>query len=111
MFNGPLFVNISAAANNQSVAIDNDSAVYGSFQFVWVGLTGTLDGVMQVEVSDDNVTWDEKTGAIYTIDSSDGSQSISLNGVLTAAYCRLRYYANGISGGTINAKATVKGLN
>lgn len=112
MYQGQILNAVNAGVDQTSVSIECDSATYASFQFSWAGLTGTLDAVVQIQVSDSNgIFWDDKTGAVYMIATADGSQSISLNNVVTSDKIRLAYIATGVTGGTFSAYATVKGLS
>jgi len=111
MFHGVILTSSSAATNQTSSEIETDSATWGSFQVNWASLTGTLDAVVQVEVSDDQVTWIPKTDATFTISTATGQNSISLNGSLTSAYVRVTYTATGVNGGTVSMYATVKGFS
>lgn len=111
MFHGSILGSSPANSNQESIVLDTDSAVYGSFQFTWVSLTTdtAIAAVIQVFVSDDNINWVNKSGANYVIETTDGTESISLNGVLTEQYVKVSYTATGVTGGTIFMSASVKG--
>ncbi len=72
-----------------------------SFHVIWSGLTGTLDGTVTVEVSNDGVNWDTKNGASVTLNSAASNQMISLNGVVTEEFYRVRLTPGNISAGSV----------
>jgi hypothetical protein len=84
-------------------------ATSGSFHCKWASLTGVLDGHFDVEVSNDNVTWVEKTGATITVSGASGSNLISLNEVVTETYYRITWEKVGVTGGTVTCNAAFKG--
>jgi hypothetical protein len=85
-------------------------ATRGSYHCKWASLTGVLDGHFDVQVSNDaGATWVAKTGAVITVSGASGSNSISLNGVVTETYYRIVWTAVGVTGGTVTCNAAFKG--
>ena len=118
-FKAHAFVNAPANANHLSddttdaatLRADMDLSVstVASFQLAWTGLTGTLNATATIEVSDDPTpsptgNWQAKSGATYTITTASGSTDIALNLVLAEQWYRINYQANGVTGGTIDAR-------
>jgi hypothetical protein len=107
----------SASAAHDS-ANSADAAVYGkpmdigewnvgSIQLVWASLTGTVNGVLSVQVSDDGTNWVPKTDANLnpvqiTVSGASGSNLISLNGVISEEFYKVIWTPNGVTGGNIN---------
>lgn len=84
-----------------------------SFHVSWASLTGTKDGTVKVQVSSVPLPgasdWVDKSGANFTVDSTDGQQLISLAN-LTERWARIVYTHNSISGGTITGYCHAKGV-
>lgn len=89
---------------------------YASVQLIWSGLTGTLDGVLSIEVSDDNVSWDVKTVEIagvvsdlkITVSGAAGNDTISSD-MVTERYYRAKWTKNGVTGGLVTCILCGKG--
>lgn len=109
-----------------SAGADKDSVVtYGkpfrlfqmnsiAIHLVWASLTGTLDGVVKLQVASTATQptsgqWADKTGATYTLASANGAEDISVTN-LTEAWGRVVYTHNNISGGTLTGTCHAKGL-
>lgn len=100
---------VSAASNQTSSGVDmGDDTKNSSFQANWSSLTGTIDGTIKVQCSNDGSNWTDKTGATMTLSGDSGSNIISLNGVVTELKCRAVYTKNNITGGSITVIAHAK---
>ncbi len=108
-FSGRILTAVTAGADHDSVAVDSSAALYGSFQVIWASLTGTVNGVAKVQVSNDGGTsWDDLSGATLTVSGASGHNTISIAGVLTESLVRVDYAHTGVTGGTISCYATLK---
>lgn len=91
-----------------------DVALYNviSIQLIWAGLTGTLDGKVTVEVSNDGVNWDTKkigvANAEIQVSGAAGNDTISITDS-TERYYRANWAHTGVTGGTINCFIVAKG--
>lgn len=102
-------LNAATAGSNQTTQIvDTGAYPRVSFQVVWTSLTGTVDGAVKLQSSNDNTNWIDKTGATFTLSGASGSNLISLNGVVTEKYYRAVYTKNNVTGGTISVIAFAK---
>lgn len=106
---------ISASADHTST----DVAAYGkpfdfrtftnaAVQLNWAALTGTIDASVKLQVSNDNSSWVDKSGAVLNLSGADGSGMINLVGSVTEAYYRLVYTHGSVSGGTLTGYCTAK---
>lgn len=101
---------VGAASDRTSDWIDASKAHSGSFHCVWASLTGTPDGAVQVQISNDGgATAVDKTGATFTVSGASGSNAISLNGVVTESLYRIKWAHNNVSGGTVSCFASMRG--
>jgi hypothetical protein len=62
-----------------------------------------------VDVSNNGTSWVAKTSAAITVASANGDDLISLNGVVTEAFYRVRWVKNNVSGGTVTCIGSFKG--
>lgn len=115
---GPKKLLRSATAGANHVSSDNldaltigravDLALYtsASVQLIWSGLTGTINGVLTVEVSDDGTNWDTKkiggSDATITVSGAAGNDTLSLDGIVTERYYRVNWAKNLVTGGTLD---------
>jgi hypothetical protein len=94
---------VGAGADRVSDAVDTQLYNAASFQVNWSSLTGSVDGSVKVQVSNDlacSTCWVDKTGATFSLLGASGSDMISLSAVSERFY-RV-YYAHGsISGGAL----------
>ena len=105
-------------ANPNAIGRACDLSLYNfaSVQLIWSGLTGTLDGVLSIEVSDDGTNWDTKTiqvagvtvDAKITVSGAAGNDSISID-LLTERYYRARWTKTGVTGGLVTCILIAKG--
>jgi hypothetical protein len=110
-----LFANPALAALINAAAAEDDHTSSpvsttnfrsGSVHCTWAGLTGTLDAEVVVEVSnDEGATWVQKGNATFDVTTADGSNSISLNNVVTEAKYQVRWVSNGVTDGTVTCNA------
>lgn len=121
---GPKKIISGASAGANHVSDDSlDAACLGrpcdlslynsaSIQLIWSGLTGTLNGVLSLFVSDDNVNWDQKmTGATpvqITVSGAAGNDTISTVEV-TERYARASWNKTGVTGGIVTCIIMAKG--
>ncbi len=111
VFKGRVLHTVTAGSDKLGDQIDATAADSASFQCVWSGLGGTVDGTVQVKVSNDGGTsWDTKSGASITLTGSSGHETLSLNGVAMEAKYRLDYSNGSISSGTLDCYAILKGF-
>lgn len=82
--------------------IDLGLQTFGSAQVVWSGLTGTVNGTVQLNVSNDGTDWDSKSGASVTLSGASGHATISLNGVASEEFYQVVYSHTGVTGGTVD---------
>ena len=104
----------TAGADHVSAAIDLSLYVSCSIQLVWAGLTGTIDGTLTVEVSDDGVAWDTKkltggSNGVITVAGAAANDTLSFDQNLNERYLRANWAKNGVTGGTVTCLATAKG--
>lgn len=92
--------------NLNSDAIPAKSFTKGGFIINWSGLTGTLNGTYNVEVSNDGVIWEALTSPI-TMGTATGKDAFDVNN-LYYAYFRVAILVVGITAGTVNCSVTLK---
>ncbi len=91
-----------------------DLALYNvaSMQLIWSGLTGTINGTLTFEVSDDGVNWDTKkiggSDAVITVSGAAGNDVLS-SVEITERYARANWAKVGVTGGTIDCIILAKG--
>ncbi len=108
-FSGRILSSVTAGADHNSAAVDASGSLYASFQVIWTSLTGSVDGVAKVQISNDGGTsWDDVSGASLTLSGANGHSTLSVNGVLTEDKVRISYAHVSISGGTVDCYATLK---
>jgi hypothetical protein len=101
---------LPAGSNQTSELIEAGTASHGSFQAVWSGLTGVLNAVVKVQVSNDNgLNWVDKPSATMTLTSAAGSDIINLSGTLSEEKVRVVYTSTGVTGGVISCTVILKG--
>jgi len=72
----------------------------GSLQVIWSGLN-SLDGELEVEISNDNINWNCYGGGVgITMDTANDSQIFEFTH-FNSRYVRLSYYKNSVTTGTI----------
>jgi hypothetical protein len=91
-----------------------EGATHASFQVIWAGLGGTLDGELVIEVSNvqtpsSDSDWVEKSAGTVTLSTTSGSEMLSLNGIVTEEHYRVRYIPNNVTSGTVTVYARAKG--
>lgn len=96
---GTLFTAEPCNTNFTTPGVSVSGYKYLSFLFTYTGFTST-DATFVLEVSNDNVNWDPKTGANFTAAVAADTQGISLNGVVTEAWYRVVFTKNTNNGGT-----------
>ncbi len=78
-----------------------------SVQLIWSALTGTLNGVLTIECSDDNVNWDVKkiaaVDATITVSGAAGNDTLSLDYIVSERYYRAKWVATGVTDGVVTA--------
>jgi len=97
---------------SQPVASDWIDLLYFNSAFVlavWQGVTGVLNGVLHIEVSNNQSPIDPPkfNESIRVIDTVQGEQGYNI-WQLGARWYRLVYTPNGTTGGTLNATITAK---
>jgi hypothetical protein len=84
-----------------------------SVQVVWAALTGTINGILSIECSDDGVNWKPKlnptVAAAITVSGASGQDTISFDQNVTERYYRAKWTKTGVTGGTITCLFTAKG--
>lgn len=105
------------SGNPNAIGRACDISLYSiaSIQVIWSGLTGTLDGVLSIEASDDGINWDVKTievagvvvDAKITVSGAAGNDTISIDKA-TERYYRARWTKNGVTGGLITCLLIAK---
>lgn len=102
---------VTAGSDRNSVttfrALDLLRYHYASFHVVWASLTGSVDGVVKIQVSNDGTNWVDKSGATFTMSGANGSDLISLTSI-TEQFYKVVYTHNSISGGTLTGYCTAK---
>ena len=100
----------TANENGTAFFVQQDNAF--SVTVVWSGATGTLDGVVYVETSNDNANWEAYDGAFnHTLSTASGVQSF-VDEAFEFRYIRLRYAKNNCTSVTITAyfNQNIKGV-
>ena len=100
---------LGAGTDRTSDKVKTTRATMGSVHCTWASLTGTTDGQFLVDVSNNGTSWVAKTSAAITVASANGDDLISLNGVVTEAFYRVRWVKNNVSGGTVTCIGSFKG--
>ncbi len=108
-FQGTVFSAVTAGADHNSASVDSSSSLYGSYQCVWAGLTGTVNANVSAQVSADSGTsWDNLSGASMTFTGASGHSTVLISGVLTTPLVRLAYTHGTVSGGTVSCYLALK---
>ena len=82
--------------------------INGSIQFIWSGFDAA-DSTVKMQTTDSNgLSFDDKSGTSFTIDSASGSLSLSFNGTLTSQAIRFVATRNSSTAGIISIYATFK---
>lgn len=108
------FTSVSAGATQTSSWIDTAEIKYASFHVVWSGVTGTggvRDATIQVQVANDasdSTNPVDKANAQLTINTATGSDLISISGVATENFYRVRLEPGNVTAGTVNCYALFK---
>ena len=77
-----------------------------SCQLIWANLTGTLDAVIKLQGSNDNVNF-EDLGSQKTLDTANGSAGLT-DKEFPYEHCGIDIKKNGITGGTLTLKLLAK---
>lgn len=103
-----LFNAISAGADNTTASVNilNDRGY--AAQYSWSGLTGTLDGTLQLQASLDDSIWTNVSAGLATLSSASGSFLFD-SGNVNYKFFRVVYTKNGITGGSVTIKYVKKG--
>jgi hypothetical protein len=85
---------------------DNAGFTSGSFQIIWLNLTGSVDAVAKIQVSNtgEDGEWVDKDSATHTLADASGQKIINVTN-LVENYCRLVVTKNSVTGGQIRAVA------
>lgn len=83
-----------------------------SMQLAWSGVTGTLDGVLTFQQSNDGVNFDDvlkgdETPLEHVIDNAAGSVTLA-DVQFSGRFARCKFVANGITGGTLDGTIIAK---
>lgn len=102
---------VAAGADRNSVttfrALDFQRFHVASFHLIWASLTGSVDGTVKIQVSNDGTNWVDKSGASINLSGASGNDLISLTTV-TENFYKVVYTHNSISGGTMTGYCTAK---
>lgn len=104
--NQSLIAAVAWSANRDSGLIPMTQFTGIGLQIIWDSLTGTLDGVVTVYVSNDGTNWDA-IGTPTTISSATGNQCIGIEDVFYT-YVKVVATKNNVTGGTISVIGTFK---
>ena len=77
-----------------------------SVQVSWSGLTGTLDGEVKLQESNNSVDWDDM-GLSITLATASGSQTLA-DTSFPGEKLRAVFTKNNLTGGTLNTKLIAK---
>lgn len=102
-----MFTAAAASADQTSAAVNLMGYRTGSVQVVWASLTGSVDGTIKLQVSNDKVNWVDKDGASFTLSGASGTNLISLLNI-TEKWYREVYAHTSISGGTVTSNCAAK---
>ena len=108
-----IIADLGAGTDRTSSVSDLSLYNVASVQLTWIGLTGTPNGVLTVEVSDDGVNWDTKklssgSDATITVSGAAGTDVLSIENV-TEKFYRTKWAKTGVTGGTIACLIMAKG--
>lgn len=98
----------TVSATTAGREFDLSYATSATFQVTWTSLTGTLDGEVTIEASNDGSNWVARPGASLVLSSASGTDIIALNGTAMERYYRVHYDQNNVSGGTVTVKGVGK---
>lgn len=93
-------------ANRTSGAVPMTQFEDIGLQVVWSSLTGTLDGAINISVSNDGTNWDA-VGTTTTVSSASGTKCIAIENIFFT-YIKVDAVKNNITGGNIVVYATFK---
>ncbi len=100
-------------ASQESMGTDFDGLstnvsqqVLGSVQIVWSGATGTIDGDMEVQLSNNDTDW-LVTGSPFSITTGSGTHIFELT-ELTAKFIRISFTKNTMTDGLVDARLIAK---
>ena len=96
----------SLGTDFDGLSTDISQHVLGSVQIVWSGATGTIDGDMEVQLSNDDTNW-SVTGSPFTITTGSGTHIFELT-ELTAKFIRISFTKNTMTDGTVDARLIAK---
>lgn len=91
-------IDMSASINTTSFHIASYPNV--AMQVVWDSVTGTLNGTLQVQGSNNNEDWDD-IGSVTNVTSATGNKIIEEKDT-AIRYMRIKYTKVGITGGNLN---------
>lgn len=95
---GALFTNQACTANFTSNSFSVGEYTSLSFMINWSSFNSN-SSVVQVQVSNNNSSWDDKSSASATLIGASGAQGLSLAGTVTEGFYRLKYTKNSNSAG------------
>lgn len=95
---------LTAGSDRLSSAIDVTRFGRISFQVSWASLTGSVDAIVKIQVSNvpapGSSDWVDKTGATFTMSGADGTNMINIVNS-GEKWVRVNYAHTSVSGGTI----------
>lgn len=99
-------IDASSDVNSNNIDILN----YRNFSIMisYSSLTGTLDGVIKLQASNDGVIYSDINGETHNLSSSDGNHLFNVSNA-NYKYVRCNYIHNNIASGSISASYVVKG--
>lgn len=107
-FSVKAFDAVTAGVDHTSSTIDIGLNKYMSFQCFWTGITGTINGVVNLQASnDDGTTFTDKTSATFTMSGASGNQDVSLVNATEQKY-HLVYTAGTVTGGALTCWVVAK---
>lgn len=110
----PVVVDTATSLNAVSAASDSNSAEIDMSNYRHIGvvvsaasLTGTLNGTVTIQVSNDNTIWADTTQTV-TLDSANKVAPLSLSD-MNYKYARIKFLHVGLATGTVTTKHVLKG--
>ena len=89
------------ASGNSTFQVNDNISTFThiSIQYVWASVTGTVDGTLEMQSSNDGTNWD--TELTHTMSGANAS-TMHLHAEWGSRYVRAKLTVNNITGGTLN---------
>lgn len=102
-------VDVSALGAEERVNIPFSETAEWSLQINFTSITGTTDGVLQLQQSNDGTNWNDMalTPSSYTISAANGTTAFE-KATFTGKYLAIKITKNNMTGGTLEFILNIK---